>query len=58
MQCSMKRKGVRWDNIIEMAMDSIEDALTCAARGQMVVVLDDKCRENEGDHHRRRACDS
>lgn len=37
------------DNIVEMAMDSIEDALTALARGQMVVVLDDKGRENEGD---------
>ncbi|MBO9499097.1 MAG: 3,4-dihydroxy-2-butanone-4-phosphate synthase [Novosphingobium sp.] len=32
-----------------MAMDSIEDALTALARGEMVVVLDDKGRENEGD---------
>jgi 3,4-dihydroxy-2-butanone 4-phosphate synthase len=37
------------DNIIEMAMDSIEDALSALARGEMVVVLDDKNRENEGD---------
>jgi len=37
------------DNIAEIAMDSIEDALTALARGEMVVVLDDKNRENEGD---------
>jgi 3,4-dihydroxy 2-butanone 4-phosphate synthase/GTP cyclohydrolase II len=37
------------DNILEMAMDSIEDALAAIAAGEMVVVLDDKGRENEGD---------
>jgi 3,4-dihydroxy 2-butanone 4-phosphate synthase/GTP cyclohydrolase II len=37
------------DNIADMAMDSIEDALTALGRGEMVVVLDDKNRENEGD---------
>ena len=37
------------DNIVDMAMDSIEDALTALARGEMVIVLDDKGRENEGD---------
>ncbi|MFA6116854.1 MAG: 3,4-dihydroxy-2-butanone-4-phosphate synthase [Sphingomonas sp.] len=37
------------DNIVEMAMDSIEDALSALACGEMVVVLDDKGRENEGD---------
>jgi 3,4-dihydroxy 2-butanone 4-phosphate synthase/GTP cyclohydrolase II len=37
------------DNIVEMAMDSIEDALSALAAGEMVVVLDDKGRENEGD---------
>ena len=37
------------DNIAEIAMDSIEDALIALARGEMVVVLDDKNRENEGD---------
>jgi 3,4-dihydroxy 2-butanone 4-phosphate synthase / GTP cyclohydrolase II len=37
------------DNVIDIAMDSIDDALTALAAGQMVVVLDDKGRENEGD---------
>lgn len=37
------------DNVLEIAMDSIEDALIAIANGQMVVVLDDKDRENEGD---------
>ena len=37
------------DNVIEIAMDSIEDALAAMADGAMVVVLDDKGRENEGD---------
>jgi len=37
------------DNIVEIALDSIEDALDAMARGEMVVVLDDKHRENEGD---------
>lgn len=37
------------DNIFDMAMDSIEDALAAIAAGEMVIVLDDKGRENEGD---------
>lgn len=37
------------DNVVEMSMDSIESALTALAAGEMVVVLDDKGRENEGD---------
>lgn len=37
------------DNIAEIALDSIEDALSALACGEMVVVLDDKHRENEGD---------
>jgi 3,4-dihydroxy 2-butanone 4-phosphate synthase/GTP cyclohydrolase II len=37
------------DNVAEIAMDSIEDALAALGRGEMVVVLDDKNRENEGD---------
>ncbi|MDF7774768.1 3,4-dihydroxy-2-butanone-4-phosphate synthase [Sphingomonas sp. AOB5] len=37
------------ENIADIAMDSIEDALHALARGEMVVVLDDKNRENEGD---------
>jgi 3,4-dihydroxy 2-butanone 4-phosphate synthase/GTP cyclohydrolase II len=37
------------DNIFDIAMDSIEDALEALAEGAMVVVLDDKGRENEGD---------
>jgi 3,4-dihydroxy 2-butanone 4-phosphate synthase/GTP cyclohydrolase II len=37
------------DNIAEIALDRIEDALGAVARGEMVVVLDDKNRENEGD---------
>jgi 3,4-dihydroxy 2-butanone 4-phosphate synthase/GTP cyclohydrolase II len=36
-------------NVVEMTMDSIEDALEALAAGQMVIVLDDKGRENEGD---------
>jgi len=35
--------------IIDIGFDSIEDALTAIAAGEMVVVLDDKHRENEGD---------
>ena len=35
--------------IAEITIDSIEDALAAMARGEMVVVLDDKNRENEGD---------
>jgi 3,4-dihydroxy-2-butanone 4-phosphate synthase len=37
------------NNIAEITMDSIEDALAALGRGEMVVVLDDKNRENEGD---------
>lgn len=37
------------ENIFDIAMDSIEDALDALASGEMVVVLDDKGRENEGD---------
>lgn len=37
------------NNIFDIAMDSIEDALLALATGAMVVVLDDKGRENEGD---------
>jgi len=37
------------DNVIEMGMDSIESALAALAAGEMVIVLDDKGRENEGD---------
>lgn len=37
------------DNVIEVSMDSIESALAALAAGEMVVVLDDKNRENEGD---------
>src|SRR5258708_4580636 len=36
-------------NVAEITMDSIEDALHALARGEMVVVIDDKDRENEGD---------
>ncbi|MBJ7438868.1 MAG: 3,4-dihydroxy-2-butanone-4-phosphate synthase [Sphingopyxis sp.] len=36
-------------DIIEIVMDSMEDGLAALARGEMVVVLDDKHRENEGD---------
>jgi 3,4-dihydroxy 2-butanone 4-phosphate synthase/GTP cyclohydrolase II len=32
-----------------MSFDSIEDALTAFARGELVVVVDDEDRENEGD---------
>lgn len=37
------------DNIFDIAMDGIEDAVAALAAGEMVIVLDDKCRENEGD---------
>lgn len=37
------------DNVFEIAMDSIEDAVAALADGAMVIVLDDKGRENEGD---------
>jgi len=36
-------------NIIEIGFDRIEDACAAIAAGEMVVVLDDKSRENEGD---------
>ena len=36
-------------NVIEIGFDTIEDALAAIAAGEMVVVLDDKNRENEGD---------
>lgn len=32
-----------------MAFSSIEDAITAIARGEMIVVVDDENRENEGD---------
>lgn len=37
------------DNVVEIGFDTIDDALAAIAAGQMVVVLDDKHRENEGD---------
>ncbi len=37
------------DNVIEYAHDTIEIALEALAAGRMVVVMDDKRRENEGD---------
>jgi 3,4-dihydroxy 2-butanone 4-phosphate synthase/GTP cyclohydrolase II len=37
------------DNIFDIAMDSIDDAVAAMAAGEMVIVLDDKGRENEGD---------
>lgn len=37
------------DNVIEYAHDSIEDALAAMAAGGLVVVMDDRRRENEGD---------
>ncbi len=33
----------------EMAISKIEDAIAALARGQMIVVVDDEDRENEGD---------
>ena len=33
----------------EMAISKIEDAIEALARGQMIVVVDDEDRENEGD---------
>jgi 3,4-dihydroxy 2-butanone 4-phosphate synthase/GTP cyclohydrolase II len=40
---------VQQDNVIDMVFDSVEDGLAAVAQGEMVVVLDDKHRENEGD---------
>lgn len=37
------------DNVIEYAHDTIEIALEALASGRMLVVMDDKRRENEGD---------
>ncbi len=37
------------DNVVEIGFDTIDDALVAIADGQMVMVLDDKHRENEGD---------
>ncbi len=37
------------DNVIEYAQDTIETALHALAAGGMVIVMDDKRRENEGD---------
>lgn len=37
------------DNVIEYAHDQIEDALRAIAAGGLVVVMDDRRRENEGD---------
>ncbi|MFV3076900.1 3,4-dihydroxy-2-butanone-4-phosphate synthase [Niveispirillum fermenti] len=37
------------DNVVEIGFDTIDEALAAIAGGQMVVVLDDKHRENEGD---------
>ena len=36
-------------NVVEIGFDRIDDALTAIAAGGMVVVLDDRNRENEGD---------
>jgi 3,4-dihydroxy 2-butanone 4-phosphate synthase / GTP cyclohydrolase II len=36
-------------NVVEIGFDRIEDALRAIAAGGMVVVLDDRNRENEGD---------
>ena len=33
----------------EFSFDSMEDALAAFARGEPIVVMDDECRENEGD---------
>ncbi len=41
------RAGARKGNV--MALDSIEDAIAAIARGELVVVVDDDDRENEGD---------
>lgn len=37
------------DMTTENALDSVEDAIAAIARGEMVVVVDDDDRENEGD---------
>jgi 3,4-dihydroxy 2-butanone 4-phosphate synthase / GTP cyclohydrolase II len=37
------------DNVVEIGFDRIEDAVAAIAAGGMVVVLDDRNRENEGD---------
>ncbi len=37
------------DNVVEIGFDRIEDAIAAIAAGGMVVVLDDRHRENEGD---------
>jgi 3,4-dihydroxy 2-butanone 4-phosphate synthase/GTP cyclohydrolase II len=37
------------DNVIGFALNTIEEALEAVSRGEMVVVMDDKQRENEGD---------
>jgi 3,4-dihydroxy 2-butanone 4-phosphate synthase/GTP cyclohydrolase II len=36
-------------DLIELHLDSISDALAAIARGECVVVMDDRNRENEGD---------
>ena len=36
-------------DLIELHLDSIDDALAAVARGECVVVMDDRNRENEGD---------
>src|SRR5882757_11445589 len=36
-------------HIVDIGFDQIADAVTAIAAGEMVVVLDDKDRENEGD---------
>ena len=36
-------------DLIELHLDSIDDALGAIARGECVVVMDDRNRENEGD---------
>ncbi|MHC0055622.1 3,4-dihydroxy-2-butanone-4-phosphate synthase [Actibacterium sp. D379-3] len=39
-----------WDEIVpDVALDSVEDAIKAIARGEMVIVVDDADRENEGD---------
>lgn len=51
MYCVFHSKAelVVTDNVVEIGFDTIDDALAAIASGQMVVVLDDKHRENEGD---------
>lgn len=36
-------------DLVELHLDSINDALTAIGRGELVVVMDDRNRENEGD---------